>query len=64
MFKGTDKIAQAGFVVSDLDEAVNRWFQRGAGPFRAFHDIEIPLFLHQRESSVRLNRPDTKESSE
>ncbi len=55
MFKGTEKIAQAGFVVRDLDEAVDRWFRREAGPFRAFRDIEIPLFYHQQESSVRLN---------
>ncbi len=55
MFNGIGTIVQAGFVVNDLDKAVERWFGRGAGPFRAFRDIEIPLFYRQRESNLRLN---------
>lgn len=55
MFKGIENVVQAGFVVNDLDSAVERWFRRGAGPFRAFRDIDISLFYHQQQSSVRLN---------
>ncbi|MGD9663786.1 MAG: VOC family protein [Novosphingobium sp.] len=55
MFKGTEKVVQAGFVVRNLDEAVERWFRKGAGPFQAFRDIDIPLFYRMEESSVRLN---------
>lgn len=55
MFKGIENIVQAGFVVNDIDRAVERWFRRGAGPFRAFRDIDIPLFYREEQSSVRLN---------
>ena len=55
MFKGIENVVQAGFVVRDIDAAVQRWSQKGAGPFRVFRDADIPLFHHQRESSLRLN---------
>lgn len=55
MFNGIAGIAQAGFVVNDLDAAVERWFQRGAGPFRAFRDLEIELTYRSQPSQLKLS---------
>jgi hypothetical protein len=55
MFSGVQGIVQAGFVVDNLDRAIERWTVKGAGPFRAFHDIEVDLFYHGEPAKVRLN---------
>ena len=55
MFFGIETITQTGFVVDDLDAAADRWFRRGAGPFRAFHAIEVPLIYRQQPTSLKLN---------
>ena len=55
MFNGIEGITQVGFVVNDLDAAANRWFQRGAGPFRAFREIDVPLVYRGQPATFKLS---------
>lgn len=55
MFYGIKEIAQAGFVVDDLDAAAERWFKRGAGPFRAFRDLDVPIVYRDVPITLKLS---------
>lgn len=55
MFYAIKEISQAGFVVDDLDAAVERWFKRGAGPFRAFRNLDVPLVYRQQPMTLKLS---------
>ena len=55
MFNGVEEIVQTGFVVDDIDRAIDRWTARGAGPFRVFRDIEVDLTYRDRPAMVKLH---------
>lgn len=55
MFWNIDEIAQTGFVVDDLDRAIDRWHGKGCGQFKVFKDLEVPLVSHGNEVTFKLS---------
>lgn len=55
MFWGTSEIAQAGFVVDDLDREVDHWNAKGCGKFIVFKDLKVPLVSKGEEVTFSLS---------
>lgn len=55
MFAGTEAITQVGYVVDDLDRAIRRWNEKGAGKFLAFKDLQVPLQYRGKDVTVNLS---------
>lgn len=55
MFRGAGEVVQAGFLVGDLDQAVDMWVGRGAGPFFAFRNAEVELLYHGAPSGLNVS---------
>lgn len=55
MFWNIDEIAQTGFVVDDLDRAIDRWHGKGCGKFTVFKDLEVPLVSYGNEVTFKLS---------
>lgn len=55
MFLGAGKIVQAGFLVGDIDRALDLWVKRGAGPFFAFREVEVELLYRGRPSGLKVS---------
>lgn len=56
MFKGSGPFIQSGWAVADIDEAVDAWLAKGAGPFFVKRDVrDIPAVYRGSPTQVDLD---------